>query len=137
MSQRCGVDPRNVHAYVIGEHGDSEVLLWTSQDRVQIYETVRRSAYHIIEAKGFTNYGVSLAVLRIVEAILRDEHSVLTVYTWLNGQYGIRVICLSVPCTICSRGIERVVETSLAPEEHEALKRSAEILKSTREELSI
>jgi len=151
LSQRYNVDARNVHAYVIGEHGDSEVLLWSSVNisgiplesfwkgsRIkytptppsQIEETVRKSAYHIIEAKGFTNYGVSLAMLRILGAILRDEHSVLTVSTFLNGGYGLYDLCLSVPCMVSADGIERIIETPLLAEESAALQKSAGVLKS-------
>jgi len=156
LSQKCGVDPRNVHAYVIGEHGDSEVLLWssvnisgiplesfckgckrgcTSPPKNEIEETVKKSAYHIIEAKGFTNYGVSLAMLRILGAILRDEHSVLTVSTLLNGEYGLYNLCLSVPCMISAGGIERVIETPLTPEEKAALQRSAGVLEPVTKSL--
>ena len=152
LSQRCNVDARNVHAYVIGEHGDSEVFLWSlvnisgipletfckscehkctpSPPKSQIEETVRKSAYHIIEAKGFTNYGVSLAMLRILGAILRDEHSVLTVSTFLNGEYGLHDLCLSIPCMISINGVERVIETTLSVEESAALQKSAGIIKS-------
>jgi len=151
LSQRCGVDARNVHAYVVGEHGDSEVLLWSSvnisgitlesfckgckhkcppNSQSQIEESVKKSAYHIIEAKGFTNYGVSLAMLRILGAILRDEHGVLTVSTLLNGEYGLSDLCLSVPCMISNNGIERVIEAPLSAGESAALQKSAEVLRS-------
>ncbi len=151
LSQCCNVDPRNVHAYVIGEHGDSEVLLWSSVNiggvplgafckgcarectpefRSSIEQAVRNSAYHIIEAKGYTNYGVSQAVLRLVQAILRDEHSLLTVSTLLNGQYGLSDVCLSVPCLVGKGGVLRVIETELTKEEHQALIRSAEVIRA-------
>ncbi len=149
LSHRCNVDARNVHAYVIGEHGDSEVLLWslvnisgiplesfcksckhrcTLNFRSQIEEAVKKSAYHIIEAKGFTNYGVSLAMLRILGAILRDEHSILTVSTLLNGEYGLHNLCLSIPCMVSTNGIERVIEAPLSAEESAALQKSVETL---------
>jgi len=151
LSQRCGVDARNVHAYAIGEHGDSEVLLWslvnisgiplesfckgcrhkcTLETHSQIEEAVKKSAYHIIEAKGFTNYGVSLAISRILRALLRDEHSVLTVSTLLNGEYGFQDLCLSVPCMISTNGIERVIEASLFAGESAALQKSTDVLRS-------
>ncbi|MDH7559783.1 MAG: L-lactate dehydrogenase [bacterium] len=151
LSQACQVDPRNVPAYVIGEHGDSEVFLWSSVNmagvplsrfckgcarecsprfREKIEESVRNSAYHIIGAKGYTNYGVSQAVLRILGAILRDEHSLLTVSTLLNGEYGLHDICLSVPCVVGRRGLVRVIETELAEAERMALHRSAEIIRA-------
>ena len=152
ISQYCHVDARNVHAYVIGEHGDSEVILWSQVriggtplkdfskestyacdpiDKESVTKDIRNSAYHIIEAKGATNYGVSLAVRRIVEAIIRDENSVLTVSTLLNGEYGLDGVCLSVPCIINRKGIKSIVETTLDQIEERALKKSAEIIRDT------
>jgi L-lactate dehydrogenase len=152
VSQHCHVDARNVHAYVIGEHGDSEVILWSkvriagtplkeftkesvyacdSIDEEKVTQTIKDSAYHIIEAKGATNYGVALAVRRIVEAVIRDESSVLTVSTLLNGEYGLNDVCLSLPCIVNRKGIKSIVETTLDQDEREALKKSAEILKKT------
>jgi L-lactate dehydrogenase len=149
LSRRCQVDPRNVHAYVIGEHGDSEVFLWSqvcvgtmpletfckgcgqrcvSDERKEIEEKVRKSAYHIIEAKGYTNYGVSLAVLRIIGAVLRNERSLLTVSTLLQGEYGLENLCISVPCLIGANGIERILETTLADDEREGLMDSAQVI---------
>ena len=154
LSQRCRVDPRSVHAYVVGEHGESEVFLWSrvniggvpletfcegcpkkclSEERPRIEEAVRRSAYHIIEAKGYTNFGVSLAVLRIAEAVLRGEGSVLTVSALMQGEYGIEDLCLSAPCVVGGGGIERIVEMPLSEEEKEALLRSAQIIRSSLE----
>jgi L-lactate dehydrogenase len=151
LSCWCKVDPRNVHAYIIGEHGDSEVFLWsqvcvgtmpletfckgcerkcTSDKRREIEDKVRQSAYHIIEAKGYTNYGVSLVVLRITEAVLRNEMSLLTVSTLLQGEYGLQNLCISVPCLVGANGIERVLETSLADDEQEGLMNSAQVISS-------
>ncbi len=152
ISQHCHVDARNVHAYVIGEHGDSEVILWSQVriggtplkefskesayacdpiDKESITKDIKNSAYHIIEAKGATNYGVGLAVRRIVEAIIRDENSVLTVSTLLNGEYGLDGVCLGVPCIINRKGIKSIVETTLDQSEEKALKKSAEIIRNT------
>ncbi len=152
LSRRCQVDARNVHAYVIGEHGESEVFLWsqvhiagtsferfctsckrpcTAQERAGIEQSVRDSAYHIIEKKGYTNYGVSLAVARIIGAILRDEKSVLTVSTHVDGPYGLYGICLSLPAVIGGDGLERIIETPLSRHEHEELAKSAELITST------
>jgi L-lactate dehydrogenase len=152
ISQHCHVDARNVHAYIIGEHGDSEVILWSQVriggtplkefpkestyacdpiDKESVTKDIRNSAYHIIEAKGATNYGVSLAVRRIVEAIIRDENSVLTVSTLLNGEYGLDGVCLGVPCIINRKGIKSIVETTLDQREEKALKNSAEIIRNT------
>jgi len=150
LSQHYHIDARNIHAYVIGEHGDSEVVLWSQVriagtplerfskgityaskqvDRERITKDVKESAYHIIEAKGATNYGVSLAVRRIVEAIIRDENSVLTVSTLLNGEYVLNDVCLSVPCIVNREGIKGIIVTALDQEEERALKNSAEIIK--------
>lgn len=151
LSRELDVDARNVHAYVIGEHGDSEVLLWslanisgipldffhkgwkaahTLDIKSRIEEAVKRSAYHIIEAKGYTNYGVSLATLRILGAMLRDEHSVLTISTLLTGEYDIHDLCLSVPCMIGKNGVERIIEAPLSDCEIASLHKSAEMIGS-------
>ncbi len=148
LSLLCDVDPRNVHAYVIGEHGDSQVLLWDhvyiagmslvqfcerislEEDviRKQISDTVRQSAYHVIAAKGSTRYGVGLALLRILSAIIRNENSLLTVSTALSGEYGLSNLCLSVPCIVGRTGIRKIVEIPLAPQLRKALHESARFL---------
>jgi L-lactate dehydrogenase len=146
LSRRCRVDPRNVHAYVIGEHGDSEVFLWSqvkiagvelasfcpqcgadcgTVSREIIERAVRDSAYHLIRVKGYTNFGVSLSVARILGAILRNESSVLTVSAPINGQYGLGKLCLSSPCIIGADGVIRVIEAPLSEDEMEQLHRSA------------
>jgi len=151
LGRHCNIDTHNVHAYVIGEHGDSEVLLWSQVrmagtsielfcthcargcaplDKTGITETVKNSAYHIIEAKGSTNYGVALAVTNIVEAVIRDENSVLTVSTMLNGEYGIDECCLSVPCIVNKKGVSRIVEAELDRAERIDLNQSAEVLRN-------
>lgn len=151
LSRRCEVDARNVHAYVIGEHGDSEVFLWSQariggvelqsfcpscgkkcslEDKTAIEESVKTSAYHVIEAKGYTNYGVSLAVRRIISATLRNESSVLTVSGLLKGEYGLTDLCLSLPSVLNENGVARIVDAPLVAEEREALYRSAETIRS-------
>jgi L-lactate dehydrogenase len=150
LSQHCTIDTHNVHAYVIGEHGDSEVLLWSQVrmagtslelfckhctgscaplDKTEITKAVKNSAYHIIEAKGSTNYGVALAVTKIVETVIRDENSVLTVSMMLAGEYGVSECCLSVPCIVNKKGVSRIVETELDQTERNDLNQSAQILK--------
>jgi L-lactate dehydrogenase len=99
--------------------------------RNEIVERVRKSAYHIIGYKGSTCYAIGLALVRIVGAILRDEHSVLTVSCRLEGEYGLRDVCLSVPCVLSRTGISRVVVSRLADDEQAALERSAALLKKT------
>jgi L-lactate dehydrogenase len=151
LSRHCRVDPRNVHAYIIGEHGDSEVACWSmthiagvpmrdycqhtcgrdcsDDERRAMVEEVRNSAYHVIESKGATYYGVSMALIRITAAILRDENSVLTVSLHPSGQYGISDVCLSLPAVVNRSGIARVIEAKLPREELAALSRSREVLR--------
>ncbi len=157
LSAHCGVDVRNVHAYILGEHGDSEVPIWSMTnlagmsmddfcpacrkcgdwiaERDRIVTQVRDSAYHIIEAKGSTCYAIGLALVRIVGAILRNENSVLTVSTLLEGEYGLRDVCLSVPCIVSQTGVSRIVEGKLAEGERQALQASAKVLKERLAEL--
>jgi len=146
LSSRCKLDPRNMHAYVVGEHGDSEVPLWSTanvagvsmdvfctncndacsqEDREEISYQVRQSAYEIIQGKGATYFAISLAVRRIVESILRDEHSVLTVSTLLNNVYGISNLYLSFPSIIGRNGVQRVLPLEMSSEEVEQFLHSA------------
>jgi len=150
LSQHCGIDARNVHAYILGEHGDSEVPAWSmthiagipireycelcnvcdyQKHHKEIAEQVRDSAYHIIDYKGSTYYGIGLSLLRITGAILRNERSVLTVSTYLQGEYGLNDICLSVPCIVGEEGVERIVDARLEAEEQKQLEHSAQTLR--------
>jgi len=153
LSQQCEVDVHNVHAYVLGEHGDSEFAAWSlthiagmpvydycaicrkcsdwAEKRGEIERAVRDSAYHVIDYKGSTHFAVGLALVRIVGSILRSQRSVLTVSTMLNGEYGLTDVCLSVPCVISGRGIVRVVESELSKDERVSLSRSADVLKKS------
>ncbi|MFC1574196.1 L-lactate dehydrogenase [Candidatus Latescibacterota bacterium] len=157
LSQHCGIDVHNVHAYILGEHGDSEVAAWSmthfggisideycpicgrcndwETERRDIEETVRKSAYHIIDYKGATYYAVGLALVRIVGSILRNEMSVLAVSTVLDGEYDIRGVSLGVPSIVCQTGVDHVLEAKLSPKESEALSWSASILRDTLAEL--
>lgn len=150
ISQHCNVDVGNVHAYILGEHGDSEVAAWSMthvggvsidkycpmcgncQDwpaqRERIVREVRDSAYHIINYKGSTYFGIGMSLVRIVGTILQDQNSVLTVSTYLDGEYNIRDVCLGIPCIVGQGGVKRIIETELYPEEQAALERSAKIL---------
>lgn len=151
LSVRCGLDPRNVHAYVVGEHGDSEVPLWSSaniagvtldhycrycdkacteENREEISQQVREAAYEIIEGKGATYFAISLALTRIVESIVRDENSIMTVSTEVYGLYGLNDIYLSLPCILGKTGVQRIVPVELNSRESDALHKSAQILKS-------
>jgi len=157
LSQHCGIDARNVHAYIIGEHGDSEVAAWSmahiagapisqycaicrrcnwKEEQKKIAELVRDSAYHIIDYKGSTYYAIGLSLVRISEAVLRNEHSVLTVSTLLKGEYGIDDICLSVPCVIGESGIEQIITSPLSADEQAGLKRSAQVIRTVLQSLN-
>lgn len=151
ISQHCKVDVGNVHAYILGEHGDSEVAAWSMThvagvsidnycpecgkcrdwhgERERIAQQVKESAYHIINYKGATYFGIGMSLVRIVGTILQDQNSVLTVSTYLEGEYGLNDVCLGIPSIVGQGGVKRIVETELYPEEQSALERSAQTLK--------
>jgi len=152
LSRRLNVAVGNIHAYIVGEHGDSEVPLWSSAqvgnvplqlfstpacppltgvDHAEIFHNVRDAAAQVIAAKGATNWAVGLAVGRILEAILRDEQSVLTVSSLLEDYCGISDVCISVPCLMCRAGVSSTLPLPYREPELAALKRSAELLKAT------
>lgn len=152
LSAHYGVDARNVHAYVLGEHGDSEVVAWstarlanvplteycrltgmacTRADMDEIAVRVRQAAYEIIRRKGATNFAIAAALTRIVEAVLRDEASVLTVSTLVEGHYGIRDVCLSLPAVIGRAGVQRVLPIPLSESEAAQLRSSADAVRAT------
>lgn len=151
LSEHCKVDPRNVHAYIIGEHGDSEFAVWSSANiggmRLKdycpicprtcnyeraldnIFKEVKDAAYKIIKAKGATYYAIGVALVRITEAILRDENSVFPVSVYLDNYLGIKNIYLSVPAVLNKKGVDRVLALSLDKQERESLHKSAQMLK--------
>lgn len=150
LGERYTVDPRSVHAYIIGEHGDSEVPLWSlaniggvplrdfrsangaGYDQAaldQIFERTRDAAYTIIERKGATYYAIGLGLVTIVEAILRNQHTVLTVSSLMTGQYGVQDICTSLPTIVGAQGIETVLQLPLSTEEEAAFAHSATVLR--------
>jgi L-lactate dehydrogenase len=152
IGQQLQVDPRSVHAYVIGEHGDSEVVVWshanvagmsigefcaqrgtTCEDEMQaeIAGQVRRAAYEIIERKGATFYAIGLGVRYVVESILRDQNTVLTVSTLLTGQLGVSDICLSLPCVVDHGGVEAIISPALNDAELAAFQESARVVSET------
>jgi len=152
IGQKLEVDPRSVHGYVIGEHGDSELVVWSRTTvgsmpiadfcvqrgrpfdayiQERIADEVCHAAYEIIERKGATYYAIGLAIRHIVEAILRDQNTILTVSTLLNGQYGLSDVCLSLPSIVDHNGVEVVLEPPLSKDELDALQRSAEVLSET------
>lgn len=149
------VDPRSVHAYIIGEHGDTEVPVFSTADIAgvtlaevcklegreysqadmdAIFEQVRTAAYQIIERKSATYYAIASGLLRIVEAILRDQNTVFSVSSLLTGQYGVSDVCLSLPTVINRRGSERVFTLPLNEKELAGFKHSAQVLKELAEQ---
>jgi L-lactate dehydrogenase len=158
LSQYFGVDPRSVHAYIIGEHGDSEVPAWSlaniagmrfqdfckqmgagcDQETLDhIYEQTRDAAYHIIERKGATYYAVAAGILRIVEAILRDQNTVLSVSSLIEEYYGIKDVFLSLPAVIDGGGVERILRLELNEQEVHGLRKSAQVLQSLQQQLGL
>ena len=156
LAEHCGISPKNIHASILGEHGDSEFAAWSLvhvgglpmddycsvcrkcdfiHRRPQILEQVRRSAYHIIGYKGSTSFGVAMAMTHIVRAILRNERHVMTVSAPLDGEYGLTNVTLGIPCVVGANGIEEIIEARLAPEEMQQLAHSAQILKENLEQL--
>ena len=153
LGEYLKVDPRNVHAYVMGEHGDSEFAPWSQallatkpilelcgendavcrERLVQIEEEVRTAAYKIIEAKNATYYGIGMALTRITKAILGDEHSVLTVSAMMRGDFGQRDVFVGAPCIINQNGIQKVLPLSLTDEEMEKMNKSCDTLRESFE----
>ena len=151
VGRHLGVDFRNVHTFIMGEHGDSEFPVWSSanvsgidmddycpicdgcadmDELYDIFDYVRDSAYDIIKAKGATYYAIAQATKRIVTSIVRDEKTILPVSTLVSGHYGLEDVCLGVPAVIGSGGVEHVLDIPLSSMEKEQLIDSAEKLKS-------
>ena len=158
LGDHLDVDSRTVHAFIIGEHGDSELAAWSSamvsgvplskfcemrghfnheQSERHIQEMVKNSAYEIIERKKATYYGVAMAVRRICEVIVRDEKSILSVSSLMKGEYGLEDICLSMPAIVGANGVEEKIPISLDEDEITALMASARQLKSIDDELDL
>lgn len=156
LGEHLGVDSRGVHAFVIGEHGDSELAAWSSatisgvslndfcemrghfnheENEERIAEDVKNSAYEIIKKKRATYFGVAMAVRRICEAIIRDEKSILPVSNLMHGEFGISDVALSMPAIVGHDGVEQMVPLLLDEEEQEKLLESAEVLKGILEEV--
>lgn len=145
------VDPRSIHGYVIGEHGDSEFVPWSQvmlatkpildvimdndcykmEDILKISDDVRHAAYEIIKAKGATYYGIGMAICRVARAILQNENSILTISSKMNGSYGLQNVYVGNPCIINRQGATRTVELTLTSQETEQLKNSCKILDET------
>jgi len=156
LGQHYEVDARSVHAYIVGEHGDSEIPVWSLANiggvRLQefaplknkrydqtemdnLFAGVRDAAYEIIKRKGATYYAIGLGLVSIVETILGNYRSVLSVSTLMTGQYGVSDMCLSLPCVVGANGIEEILTLNLSPGEEKGFRLSAEKLKATLQSL--
>lgn len=158
LAQDLQLDPRSIHAYIIGEHGDSEVPVWSRLNVAgtpllaidpqagtpgdpghwnRIFEQVKNAAYEIIQRKGATSYAIGLAVTQIAQAVLRDQHRVMTVSCLVNGLYDIEDVYLSLPAVVNRQGVNRIVQLALSSEEERQLRRSAQLLRQAIEELHL
>ena len=155
LGKYIGVDPRNIHGYVIGEHGDSEFVPWSQvlvgtkpildvlednphfsmKDLEEIQLDVRDAAYEIIEAKGATYYGIGMAICRVVRAIFQDENSILTISSKMNGAYGQQDVYVGNPCIINHNGVDRLIELSMTEEELEKFNNSCNVLEDIFKDL--
>lgn len=146
LGEELGVDSRNVHAFIVGEHGDSELPVWScanvsglnlddfcrlrglelhADNMERIYREIRDSANEIIKRKQATYYGIAMAVGRIAECVVKDEHAVLPISVVLEGEYGLDRMALSIPSIVGKSGLEKILEIPLGEKEREALSRSA------------
>ena len=159
LGEHLDVDSRSIHAVIIGEHGDSELAVWSGANvsgvpldtfcemrgrfdhgeaRERLYTDVRDSAYEIIRRKGATYYGIAMAVARIAECVMKDERAILPVSVVLGGQYdGLRDLALSLPAIVGRRGVEQILEIPLDDSEHAALHSSADQLRDVIGELNL
>ncbi|MBY9075018.1 L-lactate dehydrogenase [Nocardioides sp. WL0053] len=158
LAQHAGVAVQNVHGYVLGEHGDSEIAIWSRANigmvpideyvgasgvaldetgKREIFDQVVNAAYEIIEGKGATWYAVGLAVTRIVEAVLHDESRVLPVSTYLEDYKGISDVCLSVPCVVNRNGVERILDVPMSDAELGGLRASADQVRGVARALGL
>ena len=147
LGEELGVDSRNIHAFIVGEHGDSELAVWSEAnvsgldledfcrirgmamnpaEMERMYREVRDSAYEIIRRKGATYYGIAMAVGRIAECIVKDEQSVLPISVVLEGQYGLGGLALSIPSIVGRNGLKEILEIPLSGAENGALRKSAQ-----------
>lgn len=157
VGEKLGVDYRNVHSFIIGEHGDSELAVWSGAnvsginiddfcplchnchrmtDLYELYDEVKNSAYEIIRGKGATYYAIAQATRRIIEAIFGDENSILPVTAYLEGQYGLNDICMSIPSIVGAEGVKHVLDIPLCDSEYAALMTSANTLRQVIDSLS-
>ena len=152
IADHCGLDPRNVHAYVIGEHGDSEIVNWTNVDIAgipikefcgncedvlfeKLFEETRSAAYRVSEKKGSTYYGIGLAVSKVLSTIPNDQHSVLTVPSVHREFEGMQDVPFSVPSILGRSGVERILHVGLSEEEIRELSKSTGVITDAIESL--
>ncbi|MEL7037658.1 MAG: L-lactate dehydrogenase [Cyanobacteria bacterium J06592_8] len=158
MANRLNIDSRSVHAYIVGEHGDSEVPVWSKANIAgmkvcdgdwegspacdltelnEIFEQVKNAAYEIIKRKGYTSYAIGLAVTDIVKAVLRNQNRVMTVSTYVDGMHGLPEICISLPSIVNRQGVVKSLNLSLAGNEEKLLYKSATTLREFIEKLDL
>ncbi len=157
LGKHYNVDPRSVHAYILGEHGDSEVPIWSqasiggkpiknktvlgkqfNQEQMQsLFEHTKNAAYEIIDLKGHTDTAIGIVIARIIRAIFENSRSIMPLSVDTNGSYGIDDICLSLPCSVGAAGIEGHVLPDITDKEKDLIRHSASILKERVEELNI
>jgi len=158
LGEHLQVDPRNVHAYIIGEHGDSEVPVWSlanvagirlkdycpickvpynPDDLNDLFLKVKNAGYEIMKRKGRTNYGVALGLTKIVESIIRDENAISTVSCFLEDYHGVSDVCLSVPVILNRTGVKEVIKLPLNDEEITAFQKSAVTVKKVVHSLEL
>ena len=158
LARKLDIDARSVHAYIVGEHGDSELPIWSTanvagaklvpqswenlaaaeqKELTLIFEKVKNAAYEIIKRKGYTSYGIGLAVTDIVKAILRSQERVLTVSSLVNGLYDIHDVCLGLPTVVNEKGILKTVNLALSEAEETQLRHSAQVLREVFTQLKL
>jgi len=145
IAKKLNIDPESVGAYLLGEHGDSSVPIYSRAnvmgeavnlsaiDLKACYEGAKNAAYEVIERKGATYYAIALAVSRIVRAILFDENHVFTASVMLHGEYGLKDVCLSVPVVVGRNGVKKIIEVKLSGAEKRLLHKSAVAMRQARQ----
>ncbi|MFH5884570.1 L-lactate dehydrogenase [Halalkalibaculum sp. DA3122] len=151
------VDPQSVHAYILGEHGDSEVPIWSQANiggkpirnsvvmnrhfkrevMESIFDDAKNAAYNIIEKKGYTNSAIGVVIARIVKAILEDEKSVIPISVYWDGEYGIEDVCMSLQCVVGNEGVVNRILPELDKKEIEGLRNSGRVLKENLQSIDI
>lgn len=149
IGEKLSIDPRSIHAHIIGEHGDSELPLWslaniagtslllTGEEKDEIFTNTRDAAYQIIQAKGATYYAIALALDRICTAILKNESSVLNVSTYLEDYHGVSDVFLGVPCVVDRTGVKEILPLEITEAEKKMLVKSADKLKGLIQTLAV